>query len=44
MFQTFEVTARPEQGVGRLALLRTEMAGAGRDGWLVPRADAWQGE
>ena len=44
MFQTFEVTARPEQGVGRLALLRAEMAGAGLDGWLVPRADAWQGE
>jgi Xaa-Pro aminopeptidase len=44
MFQTFEVTARPEQGVGRLALLRAEMAGAGLDGWIVPRADAHQGE
>ncbi|WP_428928544.1 aminopeptidase P family protein [Marinibacterium sp. SX1] len=44
MFQTFEVTARPEQGPPRLAALREEMAGAGLDGFLVPRADAHQGE
>jgi Xaa-Pro aminopeptidase len=44
MFQTFEVTARPEQGPPRLAALRAEMARAGVDGFLVPRADAWQGE
>ncbi len=44
MFQTFEVTARPEQGPPRLAALRAEMAREGVDGFLVPRADAWQGE
>ncbi|MGR3803648.1 aminopeptidase P family protein [Marinibacterium profundimaris] len=44
MFQTFEVTARPEQGPPRLAALRAEMAADGLDGYLVPRADAHQGE
>lgn len=44
MFQTFEVTARPEQGPPRLAMLRAEMEKAGLDGFLVPRADAHQGE
>ena len=44
MFQTFEVTARPEQGPPRLAALRAEMVTAGLDGFLVPRADAHQGE
>ncbi|MAC77513.1 MAG: X-Pro aminopeptidase [Rhodobacteraceae bacterium] len=44
MFQTFEVTARPEQGPPRLAALRGEIAAAGLDGFLVPRADAHQGE
>ncbi len=44
MFQTFEVKARPEQGPPRLAALRAEMAKAGLDGFLVPRADAHQGE
>ncbi len=44
MFQTFEVTARPEQGPPRLAALRSEMAQEGLDGFLVPRADAHQGE
>ncbi|MFK7753332.1 MAG: aminopeptidase P family protein [Sedimentitalea sp.] len=44
MFQTFEVTARPEQGPPRLAALRAEMAAAGVQGFLVPRADAHQGE
>ena len=44
MFQSFEVTARPEQGPPRLAALRAEMARAGLDGFLVPRADAHQGE
>lgn len=44
MFQTFDVTARPEQGPPRLQALRHEMAGAGLDGFLVPRADAHQGE
>ena len=44
MFQTFEVTARPEQGPPRLAALRAELAAEGLDGFLVPRADAHQGE
>ncbi|ETX28233.1 aminopeptidase P family protein [Roseivivax isoporae] len=43
-FQTFEITARPEQGPPRLARLRAEMARAGLDGFLVPRADMYQGE
>jgi len=44
MFQTFEVTSTPETGPGRLTALRTEMARAGVDGFLVPRADRFQGE
>ncbi|MEO0378646.1 MAG: aminopeptidase P family protein [Pseudomonadota bacterium] len=44
MFQSFEVTARPEQGPSRLTALRGEMEAAGLDGFLVPRADAHQGE
>ena len=44
MFQTFEVTARPEQGPPRLAALRAELENEGLDGFLVPRADAHQGE
>ena len=44
MFQTFEVTARPEQGPPRLAALRDEMRKEELDGFLVPRADAHQGE
>ena len=44
MFQTFEVTARPEQGPPRLTRLRDEMRAAELDGLLVPRADAHQGE
>ncbi|MFA3918021.1 aminopeptidase P family protein [Ruegeria hyattellae] len=44
MFQNFEVTARPEQGPPRLASLRGELDRAGLDGFLIPRADAHQGE
>ena len=44
MYQTFEVTARPEQGPPRLSALRAEIAREGLDGFLVPRADAHQGE
>ena len=44
MFQTFEVTARPEQGPPRLAALREVLAVEGLDGFVVPRADAQQGE
>ena len=44
MFQTFDVTARPDQGPPRLAALRHEMQAAELDGFIVPRADAHQGE
>ncbi len=44
MFQSFEVTARPEQGPPRLAGLRIELEAEALDGFLVPRADAHQGE
>jgi Xaa-Pro aminopeptidase len=44
MFQNFDVTARPEQGPARLAALRAEMERDKIDGFLVPRADAHQGE
>jgi Xaa-Pro aminopeptidase len=44
MFQSFDTTSRPEQGPPRLAALRAELAGAGFDGFIVPRADAHQGE
>lgn len=44
MFQSFEVTSRPEQGPPRLDALRAQMKSEGLDGFLVPRADAHQGE
>ena len=44
MFQDFDATSSPEQGPPRLAALRQEMQAAGLDGFLVPRADAHQGE
>ncbi len=44
MFQTFQSTTRPDQGGPRLAALRQVMAQAGLDGYLIPRADAHQGE
>jgi len=44
MFQTFDVTARAAQGPPRLAALREVMVAEGLDGFLVPRADAHQGE
>jgi Xaa-Pro aminopeptidase len=44
MFQSFDATARPEQGPPRLARLRAAMAAEKLDGFLVPRADAHQGE
>lgn len=44
MFQTFEVTARPAEGPPRVAALRDWMTSRRLDGFLVPRADAWQGE
>ncbi len=44
MFQSFTATTRPEQGPQRLALLRAELAARGLVGFIVPRADAHQGE
>ncbi|CUH80302.1 putative peptidase [Tritonibacter multivorans] len=44
MFQSFDVTARPEQGPDRLEALRSELSRKEVDGFLVPRADAHQGE
>ncbi|EKF43380.1 peptidase M24 [Nitratireductor indicus C115] len=44
MFQSFEVTADPSQGVARVARLRETLERAGLDGYLVPRADEHQGE
>lgn len=44
MFQTFSETASPENGPARLAALRRVMADQGLDGFLIPRADAHQGE
>lgn len=44
MFQTFETQSSPDQGPPRLAALRGEMARHGVDGFIVPRADAFQGE
>ncbi|MGY3439486.1 MULTISPECIES: aminopeptidase P family protein [unclassified Marinovum] len=44
MFQSFEVTTRPEQGPPRLAALRAAMEAAGLAGFVVPKADVHQGE
>jgi len=44
MLQSFTASTRPEQGPPRLAALRTELARRGLTGFLVPRADAHQGE
>ena len=44
MFQSFAVTARPEQGPPRLAALRQQLEAEDLAGFLIPRADAHQGE
>ncbi|MEO1276360.1 MAG: aminopeptidase P family N-terminal domain-containing protein, partial [Pseudomonadota bacterium] len=44
MFQDYAVTSNPDDGPPRVAALRNAMAAAGVDGFLVPRADAHQGE
>ncbi|MFQ1699787.1 aminopeptidase P family protein [Loktanella agnita] len=44
MFQTFEAKSSPEQGPPRLDALRRKMADTNADAFLVPRADAHQGE
>ncbi|MEM7058170.1 MAG: aminopeptidase P family protein [Pseudomonadota bacterium] len=44
MFQTFELNANKAATPDRVAALRAELAAHGVDGFLVPRADAHQGE
>ncbi len=44
MLQAFAAPSSPEQGPPRLRILRRELAAEGLDGFLVPRADAHQGE
>ncbi|MCG6902214.1 MAG: aminopeptidase P family protein [Rhodobacter sp.] len=44
MFQSFDASTAPDQGPPRLAALRAEMAARNLGGYLVPRADAHQGE
>ncbi|CUJ20471.1 aminopeptidase P family protein [Cognatishimia activa] len=44
MFQSFETSADPSNGPARLTALRAAMQKAGVDGFLVPKADAHQGE
>ncbi|WP_293444987.1 aminopeptidase P family protein [Planktotalea sp.] len=44
MFQSFDTTSTPEHGAARLADLRTQMQDAQLDGFIIPRADAHQGE
>ncbi|MFO1148192.1 MAG: aminopeptidase P family protein [Alsobacter sp.] len=43
-FQSFQETANPAQGAGRLAALRRELDRRGLDGFIVPRTDEYQGE
>ncbi|THK35051.1 aminopeptidase P family protein [Ensifer sp. MPMI2T] len=44
MFQSFEVTSTPQFGRERTAALRAAFLALGIDGFLVPRADEFQGE
>ena len=44
MLQNFTASTRPDQGPPRLASLRAELERRGVTGFLVPRADAHQGE
>lgn len=44
MFQSFDAPGGGASGKERLAALRSAMQSAGVDGWLIPRADAHQGE
>lgn len=44
MHQTFHATASPSQGPARLARLREALAIEGLAGFIIPRADAHQGE
>jgi Xaa-Pro aminopeptidase len=44
MFQSFEVTSTPQFGKERVTALRAALAALNVDGFLVPRADEFQGE
>lgn len=44
MFQSFDNVIDPSVGSARCAALRRELARRGLDGFLIPRADAHQGE
>jgi Xaa-Pro aminopeptidase len=44
MFQSFETKSAPEFGPERVRTLRSRFADLGIDGFLVPRADEYQGE
>lgn len=44
MHQTFQATANPAQGPARLSALRAALAENGLAGFIIPRADAHQGE
>jgi Xaa-Pro aminopeptidase len=44
MFQTFNAVSSPETGPARLAALRVALAAEGLAGFIIPRADAHQGE
>jgi Xaa-Pro aminopeptidase len=44
MFQSFETSAEPQFGAARVGKLREKMTILGIDGFLVPRADEYQGE
>jgi len=44
MFQSFDVTSTPQFGRERVEALRGRFADLGIDGFLVPRADEYQGE
>ncbi len=44
MFQSFDVLSNPSAGPARLAALRRLLADQGLQGFVVPRADAHQGE
>lgn len=43
-FQTFDAPTSPDQGPPRLKMLRQELEKEGLNGFIIPRADAYQGE
>ncbi len=44
MFQSFDAVSSPDTGAARLAALRVALAAEGLAGFIIPRADAHQGE